>query len=168
MKNNTFIISSNVLLYSLLCLTYIFLNTDSCTQGRIDFYVYSAVKLTLFLIAILGFELHFFMTVCLHITFFNIIKIASIVISIIKTVPYIYNTTFKGINICHGSTDWGGFSNKYGLDKMLAVQKSIERILPIVYTVVPIVLIFLFIFENKNKLRWSAGLFKKFCFKRQY
>jgi hypothetical protein len=131
-------------------LTYVFLNTDTCTQGRIDFYSYSAIKLVILSIILICFEFYFFKTIKDKLIFFNIFKVIGICISGIQSLPYIIFTTIRGITICQGSTEWGGFSNKYKFEEIQITENIIERILPICYIMVTLIFILLMFIENKR------------------
>lgn len=139
-------------IYIMIYFSFVELNTDSCTQGSTDFYNLTAIKLIFLSIIIIFYEIHFGRLINKKIVIFNILKFIGICITTIQSVPYIIFTTIKGISICQGSTEWGGFSNKYKFENIPMTGSVIERLLPVCYIMVAFVFIILLFIENKNIL----------------
>ena len=140
-------------IYLMICFSFVELNTDSCTQGATDFYNFTAIKLIFLSSILICYEIHFSKLINEKIVIFNILKFIGICITTIQSMPYIIFTTIKGISICQGSTEWGGFSNKYKFESLPMAENIIERLLPVCYITVALVFVILLFIENKNLLK---------------
>jgi hypothetical protein len=134
-------------------LFYIFLNTDSCTQNSIDFYLFVTIGLVVSILLLLFLELFCLFNLVSKNKNFLILKILIIIIAVVQAMPYFIYTTIKGITICQGSLEWGGFANKYNFEYLPLIIDPVERYLPIIYILVPIILFALLLMGRAVRLR---------------
>lgn len=124
---------------------YFLLDTAQCTQGDVSWYQYSAMRLSILI----------FLPVILFITAIKqkikiswmilVFQVVVLMIALFESIPYIIFMTIRGIALCHGSDNWGGFDNEYDLDSMHVVFYTIERILPIIFVTIPVLMLVLVI-----------------------
>ncbi len=132
-----------ICVFILLC--YIFLDSDTCTQGSIDFYTVTMIRLCLLIALFIIFDIVCIYSKLSSILLLEISKIVVSVVGILKSMPYFINTTLKGISLCQGSTGWGGFNNRYGFESLPEVSSVFERILPLIYLLIIFLLLVSFV-----------------------
>ncbi len=141
-KNKTYYITY-IFLNLWMGIVYILVDVDNCTQGSIDGYRITALQLE-----IIGVLLIFILVrdiINKRIMHFTILPIQFFmcIYGFFEGLPYFLYTTLKGITLCHGCCDWGGFENRYGFAFMNPVCNFEERIIPVVFIGVAIVIFFL-------------------------
>jgi hypothetical protein len=101
------------------------MESGTCTQGAYDEYVVGLILTScgsLFLLVI-----HFFrFQVTKFLIGLSSIHFVSVLLYLYLVPKYLINTTIKGLALCQGNSDWGGFENIYGFDSLSEVSDLFE------------------------------------------
>ncbi len=99
--------------------------SGTCTQGSYDEYFFGTIIIIISLSVLTIIVI--FTKEYWRIPLFLLLPHIITILLFIKIIPpYIINTTIKGISICQGNSDWGGFDNSYGFEQLPKAENLFE------------------------------------------